>query len=62
MNDLYLNKEVVNYYKGLKGIKYDSDLLRKIGKKLNYKDETLENFVNAHKSNFSKMLKGKRKL
>lgn len=62
MNDLYLNKEVVNYYKGLKGIKYDSDLLRKIGKKLNYKDETLENFVSAHKSNFSKMLKGKRKL
>lgn len=62
MSILYLNKEIMNYYKELKKIKYDADLLRKIGLELGYRKDTLENFVLSSKGNFSKILKGKRPL
>lgn len=58
MSMLLLNKEVVNYYKELKGIKYDSDLLRKIGIELGYNFNVIEAFVKSQKGNFSKIVKG----
>lgn len=58
MSMLLLNKEVVNYYKELKGIKYDSDLLRKIGIELGYNFNVIETFVKSQKGNFSKIVKG----
>ena len=57
MSALYLNKEIMNYYKELKKIKYDVELLRKIGLELGYRKDTLENFVLSSKGNFSKILK-----
>ena len=62
MSELILNKEVVNYYKSLKGIKYDIDLLKKIGVELNYHDETLYKFISDKKANFSKILNGSRSI
>lgn len=58
MSSLLLNKEVVSYYKSIKGIKFDSDLLRKIGAELGYDYSILEDFVKSQKGNFSKMIKG----
>lgn len=58
MSMLLLNKEVVNYYKELKGIKYDSDLLRKIGIELGYNFNVIEAFIKSQKGNFSKIVKG----
>lgn len=60
MSSLLLNKEVVSYYKTLKGIKYDSDLLRKIGIELGYNFNVIEDFIKSQKGNFSKIIKGKR--
>ena len=62
MSKLFLEKKVVSYYKEIKGIKYDIDLLRRIGKELGYGGDVLEEFVLSAKGNFSKILKGKRKI
>lgn len=62
MSNLFLNKEIVKYYKELNGIKFDIDLLKKIGTELNYKFEVLDDFIKSQKGNFSKMLKGLRPL
>lgn len=58
MSNLFLNKEIVSYYKEIKGIKYDNDLLKKIGNELEYKDDVLEKFIKTQKGNFSKIIKG----
>lgn len=62
MSTLYLEKEIVNHYKEIKGIRYDSDLLKKIGHELGYKNEVLNDWILTTKGNFSKMLLGKRPL
>ena len=62
MSNLFLNKEIVSYYKEIKGIKYDADLLKKIGSELGYKSDVLEDFVKSQKGNFSKIIKGTRPL
>lgn len=62
MSELYLNKEIVSYYKELKKIRYDVDLLRKIGAELGYHYEVIEEFVKTQKSNFSKIINGNRPL
>ena len=62
MSELYLNKEILSYYKELKRIRFDVDLLRKIGMELGYQYDVIEGFVKSHKSNFSKMIKGDRVL
>ena len=62
MSNLFLNKEIVSYYKEIKDIKYDADLLKKIGSELGYKSDVLEYFVKSQKGNFSKIIKGARPL
>ena len=62
MEGLYIKKEVIDYYMGLKGIKKYTALLKLIGTELGYKEKTLYDFPKSAKGNFSKMLKGERPL
>lgn len=62
MSELYIIKENLDYFMGIKGIKKYSVLLRKIGIELGYHGDTLDNFPSCAKANFSKMLKRERKL
>lgn len=62
MQGLYVTKEIIDYYMGIQGIRKYSNLLRKIGIELGYKDNVLDDFPKYAKSNFSKVLKGERTL
>lgn len=54
-------KSRIDYYMNLKGIKTYSDLLASIGKQLGYQTDN-DVFVKNEKSNFSKMVNGRRPL
>ena len=55
-------KENIDHYMDLKGIKYYSDLLIKIGRHMGKSRDEAETFAAQQKANFSKMLKGERPL
>ena len=52
----------IDKYMDLKGIKYYSNLLIMIGKKMGMNQQQAMEFSKKEKSNFSKMLKGERPL
>ena len=52
----------INHYMDRKGIHFYSDLLREIAHELNFHGDDAYTFVEREKSNFSKMLQGKRPL
>ncbi len=62
MSNLYLKKEIIKYYMELKGIRKNIDLLKMIGRELNFKDKVFDDFIKTSEGNFSKMINGKRSL
>ena len=60
MEGIYLNKSTIDKNMHRIGARFYVDLLKKVGVELGEKD--LDNFVTREKSNFSKMLSGKRTL
>ena len=62
MSNLYLKKETIKYYMELKGIRKNIELLKMIGRELNYKDKVFDDFIKTSEGNFSKMINGKRSL